>query len=330
MSGQGTRRSAVGLLCAGWLSAAGAGSLAAQTINFTPIGSISAPAQLVKVQGERAYLAAAMTLTIVDISNPSAPKSLGAYTFPDRIRGFRLVGRLVYVAADRFGLGILDVSNDRTPILRGSLKTPGQAMSVAVSGSTALVTDVVSGLDVVNVSDLAKPVLVGSVFLEGFATDVVTSDSLVYAADRPTGFYVFDLSKPGPLEPMGMLQSARSSNTVRAQLEVLQTSAQGPSLAVLVTGRSLHLFEVSNPVAPVNLLPYRTPGGATRLALKDQLAYVADGREGLQVVDLSTASQPRIVGAFRTESPAFDVAVADSIVLLALASGEVLILRQAP
>ena len=73
----------------------------------------------------------------------------------------------------------------------------------------------------------------------------------------------------------------------------------------------------------------RTPGGARRVSLKDKLAYVADGREGLQVVDLSTPSAPRIVASYKTARPARDVAVADSLVFVSVGN-EVLILRQTP
>jgi hypothetical protein len=55
--------------------------------------------------------------------------------------------------------------------------------------------------------------------------------------------------------------------------------------------------------------------------------YVADGQEGLQVIDVSTPAQPRIAGFFQTSSQARDVAVSDSAVYVSLAGGEVVILR---
>lgn len=324
-----TRRQMMFLLCGGWITVLAAGSLSAQTMNFAPVGSIVGPADMVKVQGGYAYVAAGKTLTIVDISDPASPKHAGAYTFPEPIWGFRVAGSVVYVAADLFGLGILDVSNAASPTLRGSFKTPGQAKNVAVFGTKALVADQVSGLDILDLSNPAKPVLAGSVFLEGFANEVVMSGSFAYATDRPTGFYVFDLSKPGPLEPLSALQSATVS-TFRAQLEILQTSPQGPTVALLVAGGLLQMFDVSNPGSPVKIPPYRTPGGAQRVSLKGTLAYVADGKGGLQVVDLSVPSKPSIVGAYKTANPARDVAVAGSLVFVVVGNGEVLILRQTP
>ena len=311
------------------ISLCAAGAATAQTITLAPVGSIVVPAEFIRIQGDRAYLAAGMILSIYDISLPASPKSIGSYTFPDRIWGFRVVGSLAYVGVDRSGLGILDVSKG-TPVLRSLFKTPGQAKNVAVSGTRALVTDSLKGIDVVDVSDSAKPVLAGDVFLDGLATDVVTSGTMAYAADRPTGFYVLDLSKVGPLEPVGTLQTAAANNTMRAQLEVLSPSTKGQRRVLLVAGGLLQQFDVTKPESPTKLPPFATPGGAQRVAIKDWIVYVADGQAGVQVVDLSGPDGPKIVGSFKTSSPARDIAVSASHIFVALASGEVAILQQSP
>jgi hypothetical protein len=302
--------------------------VAAQVPSFTAVGSIPIAAQLIRVQGERAYLAAGGTLSVVDISSPVAPKVLGVYTFPDTIWGFRIADGLAYVGADRSGLGVLDVSGNGAPTLHGSLKTPGQAKSVSVSAGTALVTDTLTGLDFVNVANPAKPTLMGSGFLDGFSTDVVVQGSWAYAADRPTGFYIFDLSKKGSFDPISSLQTAVPNNNPRTQLEVLPESSDGRRIVLLATGGPLQFFDVSNPAAPLALPSFRTPGAAVRVAMKDRRVYVADAQQGLQVVDLTMATAPRIVGSFKTASPARDVAVAGQFVLVALVSGEVQILRE--
>ena len=52
----------------GWASTI---RLAAQSVQFTPVGSIPAAADLIQAQGDRVYLASAMTVTIFDASNPA-------------------------------------------------------------------------------------------------------------------------------------------------------------------------------------------------------------------------------------------------------------------
>lgn len=293
---------------------------------YTVVGAISGPIEMIRVQGERAFVANGNTLTALDLTTPAAPKALGSYTFPERIWGLRVVGSTVFVSADRFGFGIVEFAANGTATLRGSVKTPGQAKSVSVSGTVALVTDFVSGLDVIDIANTSKPTVRESVFLDGLATDVVTSGSFAYAADRPTGFYVFDLTKRTPLEPIGSLQSAVPNNTQRAQLEVIE-NAGGRRVVVLVAGGLLQLFDVSMPSAPVKLPPFKTPGNANRIAVRGSLAYVADGPEGIQIVDLANPSAPRIVASVKTSAPARDVAVSDSFVFVGLATGDVAILH---
>jgi hypothetical protein len=70
--------------------------------------------------------------------------------------------------------------------------------------------------------------------------------------------------------------------------------------------------------------------------LQGRKAYVADGREGLQVVDFSTPAKPAIVGAFKTSGIARDVAVSGPVVFVVVADpgarpqdgGQVVILRE--
>lgn len=303
--------------------------LFSQAPTFTTVGRIDGPANLIEVEGNRAFIAGGKTLTLVDVSNPAAPVRLGSYSFPEKIWGMRIVGSTVYVAADFYGLGILDVSNPASPVLRGSLKLPGQAKNVALVGTTLLVADHMSGLDIIDVSDINKPVNRGSYFLEGYARDVVSTGNMAYAIDAPAGLYTFDLSKQGPVEPITSEQSARAPASIE-----LSRGAKGSNLAVLVGGGMVQVYDLSKPAAPAKAGTLKTPSGRpSRATIHGSRAYVADSREGLQVVDLSTPSAPVLLGGFKTPEPARDVAVTDTHVFIVVGAagedeGEVLILRQ--
>ena len=52
---------------------------AAQSLQFTRLGTIPGPSDLVRVDGGRAYVASAKTLTIFDVAKPEAPKKMGAH-----------------------------------------------------------------------------------------------------------------------------------------------------------------------------------------------------------------------------------------------------------
>ena len=81
----------------GGLLAATAGLLAAgaaaQGVTLDPIGEIPVPVELVRVQGDHAYVSGGHTFTIYDVSDPSTPVARGSHIFPQEIWGFRLTWR---------------------------------------------------------------------------------------------------------------------------------------------------------------------------------------------------------------------------------------------
>jgi hypothetical protein len=325
------------------LCAAGIATLtvcvSAQIPSFAPVGSISVPADSIRIDGAHAYVAVGNTLTILDISNPAAPKRSGAYELPDRIWGFSVAGSRAYMACDLYGVVILDVSNAARPTLAGHYKTRGQAHAVDVFGKTALVSDHMLGVAYLDISNEARPVLLGSVFLEGYSRYLAVVGSLVYAVDSPEGFYTLDPTRPEG-DPLGAVQTSESGYGRIISIGVSDPSdTRSPKIAAVSGGRTLQVFDVSTPSAPVLLSKFATPGRGLRMAMKGRLAYVADNAEGVQVVDLSTPSKPRIVASYKTPKPAIDVAVADSLVFVVAGrtwnetrrrfeGDEVLILRQ--
>ena len=301
-------RAPAGLVALLWLAAAGAA--AGQTVEFEEIATLPGPVDLVELDGGRAYAAAERTLTIFDLADPTSPGRRGSYTFPQNIWGFVVVDTLVYVAADIFGLGILDVSDPDDPQLLGSAKTPGQVKDVDVSGTTAVLADHMSGVDLVDVSDPRAPAVLGSVYVDGYSRDVAVLGPLAYAVDDPSGFYVLDLEENSSWEPTSVIQSADAPRMVE-----VAGNASSP-LAVLLGQGKLQVYDLSNPAQPVYRSTYSTPGGALRLALDGNRAYVADGAPGMLVVGLADPAAPRVVGSHRPSDPVRDVAVDGDLALL--------------
>jgi hypothetical protein len=307
----------VGLLT---LSAAGA---SAQT-TFTQVGSIPGPADLVEASGTMVYIAAGKTLTLVDVSNPAAPRRLGSHSFPDLIWNMTVSGSNVYVANDTSGLSIIDVSKPEAPMVLGSIRTPGQAKAVALAGSRAFVADHIRGIDVIDLSSPAKPTLTTSLFVDGFAKDVITRGTWLYALDQPNGLTVFDLSSRPLADPAGTLTLVNAI-PLRAQLDVSDSAS--PRLAVVAGGGPIQIYDVSDPKALKAITTYQTPGNPQRMSLQGTRLYVAGGPAGLSVVDLAVPGTPAVVGSHRTAMPARDVAVAGSQVFV-VAGAEVVILSE--
>jgi len=73
--------------------------------------------------------------------------------------------------------------------------------------------------------------------------------------------------------------------------------------------------DVSNPALPVEVGFYDTPGHAEGVAVSGSHAYVADGNEGLRVVNIANPAAPVEVGFYVTT--AYDVAVAGAYAYVA-------------
>ena len=279
-----------------------------QAQDFHEITHLEVPADLVQLNDSHLYIAAEATLTIFDISNLDSPQRLSSYEFSEKIWDFPISETHVYVAADFFGLGILDLSDPTNPELVGSFKTPGQAKDVEISGTTALLADHMSGVDLVDITDPKAPIAIGSVYLDGYGRDVAASGSIGYAVDDPSGFYVIDLHERDSWEPLSAIQSADGPRIVEIE----------DDLALLVGKGTLQIYDISNPTSPTHRSNYGTPGGAHRAVLSDNHAYVADGEMGLLVVDLSQPLAPTVAASYRHAEPVRDVAVHDSLVVIAV------------
>lgn len=298
----------------------------AQTPALLPVSVVAETVDTVELHEGFLYTSAGRTITVYDLSKPSAPVLRGAFTFPEEVWSFTIDGRYAFVGANFFGLGILDISDPAKPTLVGSFKTPGQAKAAAVAHGKAAVIDHMEGLVFVDVTDPTKPVGLGTYFLDGYARDVVTSGSMAYAADSPSGLYVVDLSKAAPLEPIGTTQSGTGFRT----LAVSPGTGDGTArLAALTGGGLLQVYDIAKTSAPTRLSTLKMPGSALRVALRGQRAYVADGAAGLQIVDLSNPSAPSVMASHSTAAAARDVAVGDGLVVVATADSIVL-LRDLP
>ena len=307
-----------GLLACVTLAGVVAPTASAQTVTLDPVGVIPGPVEHVRVQGDYVYVSYHTTFTVWDVSNPVAPRKMGSTEFPEEIWGFRVRGDRAYVGANFFGVGILDLSDPAAPTLLGSHKTLGQTKIGAVYENRVVLIDHMEGMVMVDTSDETAPTGAGSFFLDGYARDVVTSGRMAYATDSPTGLYVFDLSVPGPPEPVGILHAPASPRFIEVQREVGEPSG---ILAGAGAGQ-LQIYDASNPAVPVKAATFETPGRASRVAMAGSLVFVADAQAGITIVDISMPSAPTAAGRFQTDAPARDIATTDTHVFVVVGAGE--------
>jgi len=122
------------------------------------------------VAGRYAYVAnnVASTLQIFDVSNPSAPVSVGSVGTSSGPWSVAVAGRYSYVVTS--GLQVFDVSTPSAPVSVGSVGTGGQPVFVAVAGRYVYVAN--NGANTLQIFDL------GGAYIQQFEAGAMETGTL--------------------------------------------------------------------------------------------------------------------------------------------------------
>jgi len=266
----------------------------------------------VTASGQYAYLYHTTGLDVVDTSKPVEPTRVGRWRSHGS-SGF-LAGHLgsyvtsagdhVYVADRQGGLRVIDVSDPAAPRDVGSWDCP-YAVGVAVLANRAFVWG--GGLKIIDVSDPTNPKEIGSydrekVFEGRQITGLAAAGNYVFlyyglpgaGLQRLGGLLILDVSDP--------------SAPKEVPLELGPPFVGGPVMALTLredcayigVGPRLVVADVSDPkhlsvLGSTEVLPCKL----TDVAVVGDHAFLASGRGGLRVLDVSDAGSPKEVGSFR-------------------------------
>lgn len=226
-----------------------------------------------------------------------APTALSTIAIPGYANNVDVSGNFAYVAAGAAGLQVISISNRRSPVIAGSLDTPGNANDVRVVGSRAYIADGAAGLQIININNPANPVLTGSIDTPGDAQDVAISGTRAYIADGASGLQIIDVTNPATPVLLGTLDTPGTARGVDVSGNIAAVADGSPSSAV-------RIIDITNPASPQLVGNISIPGDAKDLVVRNTEAYVAAFTGGLQVVDFSTPTNPRIIGGLPGSSPA--------------------------
>jgi hypothetical protein len=212
---------------------------------------------------------------------------------------------LLYVADGSAGLQIVDVTDPLAPQIIGAVDTPGSAVDIVVDGGLAYVADSGAGLQVIDVSMPTAPSIIGNYDTEGIAVKLDKVGDIAYVADTSWGLQLLDVSTPSTPFRRSQLDMPESANAVDVTV--------GGSLAhVAAEAQGLVVCNVSDPDNPWIIDDVK--GGtrnitATKVDFFRDRVYVADGLDGMQVVDVSDTTNITLLGDVDTESTGEDVQV---------------------
>jgi len=244
------------------------------------------------VNGSYAYTSDyAFGLAIYDMQNPTQVVGVGACAIIGNALGLAVAGDYAYLAAGRDGIQVVNIAKRTQPVPLGGHRTCDQAIGVAVDGGYIYVADGNAGLVILPADPRTLPpeianqpqdlaTVTGSNAV--FAVQALGVEALAYQWSRDGVPLPHETNQSLTLSPVGLAHAGSYAVTI--------TNHAGT-----ITSRSA-LLTVREPVVVEILSGYDTPGRAQGVALSGSYAYLADGAEGLCVLDVSDPGHPKGLG----------------------------------
>ncbi|MEX2161361.1 MAG: NosD domain-containing protein [Anaerolineales bacterium] len=249
----------------------------------------------IAIYGKTAYVAAGSAgLHIIDISDPTRPTTLGAWSSSGFAEGVAVTGKAVYLADGDQGLRILDVSDPQDAKQIGVAYTGHYVFDVVATGNYAYIAAGDSGLLILDIKDPSQPVELAQLDTFGYAYEVALWGNVIYIADAWEGVQIVDVSNPAKPTQSGTLATNGWS---------LGVSVRDNRLASANGAMGVDIFDVSDPAQPdfeSTYLKEPSEGDAMvrRVVLGGDLILAADTTNGLRLIDVSRSTRPAQRGLY--------------------------------
>jgi parallel beta-helix repeat protein len=297
---------------------------------------------------------------------PSSSR-LGGFNTSGSAENIVVSGNYAYVADGADGLVILNIANPENPVMVGAYDHPevGIANDIAVSNGYAYVADGANGLVIINVTNPAAPTLAGWTNTVGTAEGVAVQGNYAYLADGANELIIFDVLNPAlPLIKSDMNAGERAMHDIFVQgqsvyvamdtdvkrYKVINPASSSAPLADAAAPGGFSSWTLSGihgngsviaSVAGVNgvqimntnltiLGSYNTDGTASGVFVDGNNLYVADGTNGLVVLNISSPTNPVQTARIVTESEAVGVFVSGGYAYVAEGTGGIEIFSVLP
>lgn len=310
-----------GVSIAGSYAYVGNGSSGLQVIDITTPqilkleGTCDTPGEAhgICIAGNYAYVADGDSgLQVIDINNPAQPFIVGSHNTPINAVNVFVSGNYAYIADQNGGMQVIDISDRFYPSRVYATDLLYDVRDIFVMWPFAYV--VAREFSVIDVSHLENPSIISGVELE-HPNSIYVQDGYAYTGGL-SGLTILDFKNPLNPSIIG------SSNLPEKGLDIVVDG----SYAYIATGDSgLQMIDITSPENPFKEGDCDTPGYAKAVRIKTyetsgqngltdtrKYAFVADGHEGLQVIDTTFPGNSFIVSSCNTPGIAESLNISDS------------------
>ncbi len=291
------------------------------------ISGLAVEGTLLCVVGEQ------LGLRVIDVSDPTAPWERGAYWTPGSATAVAIRNELAFVADGNAGLQVVSLERPELPVRIGGFGGINLAAGVAVDGDRVCVVGL--EFNCFDVSDPARPRLLGGLPFTQLLQSVALAGDLAVVGGLQSPIRSVDIGDPHHPRIIGgnstvgtdalaiigqeawcAVVPANDRNTLKAldlrdplNLPVVRETGGAKPNAIaragvrMLTGSSdgLALFDVAGSGSISATGSFRTGYSAADVEVVGAMAYLADGANGLQVLDVSNPTAPSLRACLRSD-----------------------------
>ncbi len=215
-------------------------------------------------------------VTVVNIKNPEKPNVITSYSFEEHPWDAVVKNNVSYLATGIMGLTLYDVSNPAHPEFLSVARLKDDfSMALDVKDKTVYLAGLTGGLYLFDVSNPRRPVL--KHHFNDRVLDVLARGDFVYLAGIPGEIKVINRHR------MKKVAASFKTNGIPSGMDV-----HDGRLYVADLKKGLFVFDVSNPAKLTLRKKISIKGSAQDIAVKGNVAYVADYENELAIVNLET------------------------------------------
>jgi hypothetical protein len=219
---------------------------------------------------------------------------------------------------------VISITNPATPVVTDHCSSTGAGAGIDVTSLLfAYVADGSNGLNIVDVLDPTNCVSGGSWDSPGCAEGVSVAGDYAYVADGAEGIQIVDVSIPSRAAKVGSVSTPGYAYDVQVLSNRLYLADGGAGVSI---------YDISSPISPVKLNSYDLDyeygygHGARSLFVTPNWTYVAEGSDGVRIIDTHNVSNMFSCGHFDTEGFANDIYAVSNNIYVADKSGGLVIL----
>jgi hypothetical protein len=290
-------------------------------------------AEYIALVNDTAYCAFNPGLVIIDFSDPSNPILISETFLNSRPYEIHLLGETAIMLAPYKGLIMVDVSDVQKPRIIGEFLDFPNPISMTLKDSTGLIlyqTDQmeIDGLASLALSDPVEPRVLNSIEMEADFEQIAIQENRAFVAANREGVMIFDIERPDSLELVFQYDPFTTQYVrhcvVRDSLiyvgvnHYIQILSMTPGDSLVLLGQvssgidframalvqdyiyvsGFQIIDVSDPTHPVSVENFGLSHSASQYLLQDDILYVPNRGEGVEVWDVEAPTDPVMLGTY--------------------------------